>query len=50
MRTRARVLVTHQRQYLSRCDRVLVIENGRFVHDTPRDGIDEAKVSRFLSV
>jgi len=31
-------------------DRVLVIENGRFVHDSPRDGIDEAKVSRFLSV
>lgn len=31
-------------------DRVLVIENGTFVHDSPRDGIDEAKVSRFLSV
>jgi urea transport system ATP-binding protein len=31
-------------------DRVLVIENGRFVHESPRDGIDEAKVSRFLSV
>jgi urea transport system ATP-binding protein len=31
-------------------DRVLVIENGRFVHDSPRDGIDEAKVSKFLSV
>jgi urea transport system ATP-binding protein len=31
-------------------DRVLVIENGTFVHDTPRDGIDEAKVSKFLSV
>ena len=31
-------------------DRVLVIENGTFVHDTPRDGIDEARVSKFLSV
>ncbi|MEM6589548.1 MAG: urea ABC transporter ATP-binding subunit UrtE [Pseudomonadota bacterium] len=31
-------------------DRVLVIENGRFVHDSPRDGIDEEKVSKFLSV
>ncbi|MEL7107434.1 MAG: urea ABC transporter ATP-binding subunit UrtE [Pseudomonadota bacterium] len=31
-------------------DRVMVLENGRFVHDSPRDGIDEAKVSKFLSV
>ncbi|MEP3639031.1 MAG: urea ABC transporter ATP-binding subunit UrtE [Paracoccaceae bacterium] len=31
-------------------DRVVVIENGTFVHDSPRDGIDEAKVSKFLSV
>ncbi len=31
-------------------DRVVVIENGAFVHDSPRDGIDEAKVSKFLSV
>lgn len=31
-------------------DRVLVLENGRFVHDSPREGIDEAKVSKFLSV
>ena len=31
-------------------DRVLVIENGEIVHDSPRDGIDEAKVSKFLSV
>ncbi|GAA0301276.1 urea ABC transporter ATP-binding subunit UrtE [Rhodovulum strictum] len=31
-------------------DRVLVIENGTFVHDSPRDGIDEAKVAKFLSV
>ena len=29
---------------------VMVIENGEFVHDSPRDGIDEAKVSKFLSV
>ncbi|MEX0371583.1 MAG: urea ABC transporter ATP-binding subunit UrtE [Tateyamaria sp.] len=31
-------------------DRVMVIENGTFVHDSPRTGIDEAKVSKFLSV
>ena len=31
-------------------DRVMVIENGSFVHDSPRDGIDEARVSKFLSV
>ncbi|SHL74727.1 amino acid/amide ABC transporter ATP-binding protein 2, HAAT family [Roseovarius litoreus] len=31
-------------------DRVVVIENGNFVHDSPRAGIDEAKVSKFLSV
>ena len=31
-------------------DRVLVIENGSFVHESPREGIDEAKVTKFLSV
>ncbi|MEM6566406.1 MAG: urea ABC transporter ATP-binding subunit UrtE [Pseudomonadota bacterium] len=31
-------------------DRVIVIENGTFVHDSPRDGIDEERVSKFLSV
>lgn len=31
-------------------DRVMVIENGRFVHDRPRAGVDEARVSKFLSV
>jgi urea transport system ATP-binding protein len=31
-------------------DRVLVIENGEFVHEAPIAGIDEEKVSRFLSV
>ena len=31
-------------------DRVLVIENGQIVHESPRDGIDEARVSKFLSV
>ena len=31
-------------------DRVLVIENGRFVHEAPREGIDEDKVTKFLSV
>lgn len=31
-------------------DRVMVIENGQIVHDTPRADIDEARVSKFLSV
>lgn len=31
-------------------DRVMVIENGEFVHDSPRTGIDEAEVAKFLSV
>ena len=31
-------------------DRVLVMENGRIVHEAPRAQVDEAKVSRFLSV
>lgn len=31
-------------------DRVLVMENGTFVHEAPRDGIDEERVSKFLSV
>lgn len=31
-------------------DRVMVIENGQIVHDSPRAGIDEARVSKFLSV
>ncbi|MDO6729249.1 urea ABC transporter ATP-binding subunit UrtE [Marinovum sp. 2_MG-2023] len=31
-------------------DRVVVIENGAFVHDSPRENVDEAKVSKFLSV
>jgi len=31
-------------------DRVLVMENGRFVLEAPREGLDEAKVSKFLSV
>lgn len=31
-------------------DRVMVIESGTFVHDSSRAGIDEAKVSKFLSV
>lgn len=31
-------------------DRVMVIENGRIVHDAPRAGLDEARVSKFLSV
>jgi len=31
-------------------DRVLVLENGRFVHESPRDGVDEAMITRFLSV
>lgn len=35
---------------LDMADRVLVLEKGQFVHESPRDGIDEAKVSKFLSV
>ncbi|MEM9144866.1 MAG: urea ABC transporter ATP-binding subunit UrtE [Pseudomonadota bacterium] len=31
-------------------DRVVVIENGSFVFESPRDGIDEARVTKFLSV
>jgi len=31
-------------------DRVLVLENGRLVHDEPRASIDEKKVAAFLSV
>jgi urea transport system ATP-binding protein len=31
-------------------DRVIVIENGRFVHDSPRSEVNEAHVSKFLSV
>jgi urea transport system ATP-binding protein len=31
-------------------DRVLVIENGNIVHESLRADIDEAQVSRFLSV
>jgi len=31
-------------------DRIIVIENGTIVHDTPRDGIDAARVAKFLSV
>lgn len=31
-------------------DRVLVIENGEIVLDKPREGLDQAKVSKFLSV
>jgi len=35
---------------LDMADRVLVIEKGDIVHQSPRDGIDEAKVAGFLSV
>lgn len=35
---------------LDMADRVLVIEKGDIVHESPRAGIDEAKVSAFLSV
>jgi urea transport system ATP-binding protein len=35
---------------LDMADRVLVIERGEFVHDSPRASIDEKKVSAFLSV
>lgn len=35
---------------LDMADRVLVIEKGQIVHESPRDGIDEKKVASFLSV
>lgn len=35
---------------LDMADRVLVIEKGSIVHESPRAGIDEAKVAKFLSV
>ncbi|MBB3387944.1 urea transport system ATP-binding protein [Rhizobium sp. BK275] len=35
---------------LDMADRVLVIEKGQIVHESPRAGIDEEKVSAFLSV
>ncbi|MCC0055604.1 MAG: urea ABC transporter ATP-binding subunit UrtE [Rhodobiaceae bacterium] len=35
---------------LDMADRVLVIEKGSFVHESPREGIDEKKVAGFLSV
>ncbi|MCX8999885.1 urea ABC transporter ATP-binding subunit UrtE [Rhizobiaceae bacterium BDR2-2] len=35
---------------LDMADRVLVIEKGAIVHESPRQGIDEEKVSAFLSV
>ncbi|MDM9625245.1 urea ABC transporter ATP-binding subunit UrtE [Rhizobium sp. S152] len=35
---------------LDMADRVLVIEKGSIVHESPRAGIDEAKVAAFLSV
>ena len=35
---------------LDMADRVLVIERGEIAHEAPRAGIDEAKVSSFLSV
>ena len=31
-------------------DRILVIENGRIVHENTRDEVDEATISRFLAV
>jgi urea transport system ATP-binding protein len=31
-------------------DRVLVIENGELVHDTPAASVDEAQITRYLSV
>jgi urea transport system ATP-binding protein len=32
------------------CDRALVIERGRFVHEAPREGMDAEKVKALLSV
>lgn len=35
---------------LDMADRVLVLEKGEFVHESPRSGIDEKKIAGFLSV
>ncbi|MEP1441848.1 MAG: urea ABC transporter ATP-binding subunit UrtE [Hyphomicrobiales bacterium] len=35
---------------LDMADRVLVLEKGEFVHESPRAGIDEKKIAGFLSV
>ena len=35
---------------LDMADRVLVLEKGAFVHESPRKGIDEKKIASFLSV
>ncbi len=32
------------------CDRVLVLDRGRFVHEAPRENLDADKVKRFLSI
>lgn len=32
------------------CDRALVLDRGRFVHETPREGLDAATVKRFLAI
>ena len=46
------IIVSEQvlRFALDVADRVIVIENGRFVHDSPRDVVDAEHVAKFLSV
>ena len=35
---------------LAIADRIIVIESGQFVRDEPREEVDEATVSKYLSV
>ncbi len=32
------------------CDRALVIDRGRFVHEAPREGLDAGRIKQFLAV
>ena len=32
------------------CDRALVLDRGRFVHEAPREGLDAATMKRFLAI
>ncbi len=32
------------------CDRALVIERGRFVHEAPREGLDATRIKSLLAV
>lgn len=40
MKTKTRVLVTHQRQYLPLCDRIVVMRSGKIVAFAPWEELD----------